>query len=867
MKNVNNPCVIALFLMIFFSLSVLAGCIGHQNIPAPPAMQEPTASAPTDCEHAWVDATCTKPKMCTLCQITEGEARGHTEEMVAGQAATCTENGLTGGNKCTICGEITVEQEVVIASGHKDENNDFACDVCATALCKDHVEETIPDKAATCTEIGFTKGKKCSVCGHIIVAQWVIQALGHTPKADDGDVTTAITCVRCDYIFVEAEEETINLTISTSGKGAVTANKTSYKVGDTITLTVTPNAGYSQKLYINGKPLLLDWKTNIYSFQATDKVYSITGSFEPSLNTTPGEASKWDTTNQAHGILNTYYSSGDSSWLAINDGYESVSVKAKNYLPGDDGNGVNEFAVSLGFKLSNNKTYSFRVVKQDGKYYCQRFNISGDWTKRELDATAITAILDEGAEFKLERTTANTLTLSVDGKVYDTYVMNGVTADTTVTRVDIGHYGNHRVHVEIPFELGSKVSLVGNPFKTSEIEQYVIAYDADNPDYATFAKQLADQIFAKYGKRLTVVSDAIAAPAKYEILLGDTNRSNFQGSVMEYSVTVDEGKFRINVGGSCSAEKAITYLCDNVFNGQELTLYNGEYYKTSLLTNFSMVTSGATARVMTANVLADAFADSSYKNANYRAEIFAGMLVSYTPDVLGLQETDENWNKILDVYLARIQKTHGITYARHLATYEGKVNYTSLLYRADKFKVENSGVKVFGWWTDKAFNHSYHMRNISWAQFSSLENANKKFIVANTHWSYRTEHADGKTYLANSATPIAANQLREQCKNETNSFMSKLKQTYSGMPIFLTGDFNTSLPFFTQYGWTPTSFNIISEQAKNNGTAMSTVPTSGHFDHIFGTGSYTIKRYAFFNNINEHSALTDHPFAYVDIAF
>lgn len=31
-------------------------------------------------------------------------------------------------------------------------------------------------------------------------------ALGHTPKKDDGDCTTAVTCVRCDYVFVAAKE-------------------------------------------------------------------------------------------------------------------------------------------------------------------------------------------------------------------------------------------------------------------------------------------------------------------------------------------------------------------------------------------------------------------------------------------------------------------------------------------------------------------------------------------------------------------------------------------------------------------------------------------------------------------------------------
>ena len=31
-------------------------------------------------------------------------------------------------------------------------------------------------------------------------------ALGHTQNADDGDCTTAVTCKRCDYVFIPAKE-------------------------------------------------------------------------------------------------------------------------------------------------------------------------------------------------------------------------------------------------------------------------------------------------------------------------------------------------------------------------------------------------------------------------------------------------------------------------------------------------------------------------------------------------------------------------------------------------------------------------------------------------------------------------------------
>lgn len=412
-----------------------------------------------------------------------------------------------------------------------------------------------------------------------------------------------------------------------------------------------------------------------------------------------------------------------------------------------------------------------------------------------------------------------------------------------------------------PSDESGAVSTGPYQFRSDELANYVIVYSDENPDYFDLAYRLNEQIYTKYGKILNVIRSSNATPSQYEILLGDTGR------VMEYSVTVQDGKFRIHVGGSFSAEKAIDFLCQQVFNGQEFVLDSGEYYQTSFLTASQEMTEDATARIMSANILADAFADSSYKEAHYRAEIFAGMLVSYTPDVLGIQEADENWNNVLDTYLQKIQKSHGITYERLLASYENKVNYSSLLYRSDKFKAETSDLSVFSWWTNKAFNHNYHMRNVSWARFSALDAPEKAFLVANTHWSYRTEHANGQTCLFGSNTPIAVNELRTQCKDETNRILSTLRQENPGVPIFLTGDFNTSLPFFTDSGWTPAAFRLISEEALNSGTSISLVPSSGHFDHLFGTGNYTIKHFAFFNNTNQHSLLTDHPFVYADLAF
>ena len=86
-------------------------------------------------------------------------------------AATCTEDGLTEGSHCAVCGEVIVEQEVIKAVGHKEVKDEAV--------------------AATCTEDGLTEGSHCAVCGEVIVEQEVIKAVGHKEVKDEA---VAATC-------------------------------------------------------------------------------------------------------------------------------------------------------------------------------------------------------------------------------------------------------------------------------------------------------------------------------------------------------------------------------------------------------------------------------------------------------------------------------------------------------------------------------------------------------------------------------------------------------------------------------------------------------------------------------------------------
>ena len=105
---------------------------------------DPNYTKPECAEHAYgapevtKEATCTeagsKTLTCTVCgYATELEIapNGHTEEDIPGNAATCTEAGLSTGSQCTVCGVVTEEQIAINPKGHSFVEG--ACTVCGVA--------------------------------------------------------------------------------------------------------------------------------------------------------------------------------------------------------------------------------------------------------------------------------------------------------------------------------------------------------------------------------------------------------------------------------------------------------------------------------------------------------------------------------------------------------------------------------------------------------------------------------------------------------------------------------------------------------------------------------------------------------------
>ncbi len=81
-------------------------------------------------------------------------ATGHKNVVTGEKAPTCSETGLTGETKCSVCGEILKMQEIIPATGkHTDENNDGLCDRCGTDLGTNNPSENC---SCICHSKGFS---------------------------------------------------------------------------------------------------------------------------------------------------------------------------------------------------------------------------------------------------------------------------------------------------------------------------------------------------------------------------------------------------------------------------------------------------------------------------------------------------------------------------------------------------------------------------------------------------------------------------------------------------------------------------------------------------------------------------------------
>ena len=130
------------------------------------AIYKSETSLPTDNDTFVVDR-----------DVIEGHALVYGKKNDAGvMEIRVSETGIPAASDKTI---EELQQEKQDACEHEVHDKDQVCKNCHEAGIE-HTEEVIPAVDATCTATGLTAGKKCAVCGEILVEQEVVEKVAHT---------------------------------------------------------------------------------------------------------------------------------------------------------------------------------------------------------------------------------------------------------------------------------------------------------------------------------------------------------------------------------------------------------------------------------------------------------------------------------------------------------------------------------------------------------------------------------------------------------------------------------------------------------------------------------------------------------------
>ena len=170
---------------------------------------------------------------CTVCGKIQKETTpktDHTIQIVNQKPATCTEDGYTGDEVCTVCNATVKTGEVEKAKDHSwgvgkvtkgatckaEGEMSYTCTVCGETKTvpvekTEHKTELQNEREASCTVRGYTGDKVCTVCGETVERGEYIEP-GHA--WNDGTVTRAptsladgvmtYTCTKCGATKTES---------------------------------------------------------------------------------------------------------------------------------------------------------------------------------------------------------------------------------------------------------------------------------------------------------------------------------------------------------------------------------------------------------------------------------------------------------------------------------------------------------------------------------------------------------------------------------------------------------------------------------------------------------------------------------------
>lgn len=243
-RNIFLICLLCSVSVIAIALGIILAFLINKEEPT----QEPSEEGHICVFGAYettVEPSCSKAglerRYCEECDQVESRViptAPHSEVIVNGYKATCTEKGLSNGKKCSNCNAILIEQKptAINDDNHTEKkidgyastctktglSNGVICSACDKILTpqaiidvnpEGHTRITVEGKAATCVEKGLTDGVKCSECNKILQGQEEIDLSEHTVEIIDGydatclkdGLTVGKRCSYCKIILLKQQ--------------------------------------------------------------------------------------------------------------------------------------------------------------------------------------------------------------------------------------------------------------------------------------------------------------------------------------------------------------------------------------------------------------------------------------------------------------------------------------------------------------------------------------------------------------------------------------------------------------------------------------------------------------------------------------
>lgn len=288
------------------------------------------------------------------------------------------------------------------------------------------------------------------------------------------------------------------------------------------------------------------------------------------------------------------------------------------------------------------------------------------------------------------------------------------------------------------------------------------------------ALRFRDLIDSSIGYRLKVYDDTSleAASVKNKILIGKTAFSAENvSSGYDYALHINGGNIYMSADSIEGYDKLYYIWNQKILSGGDIVVEDSYSESgnvkdsTDLLKLKNDVSQDV--RIVFNNILGNC--NNTTHPVIYRTRSVSEMLVSYAPDVLGLQEcSPRSRQDICDI--ADVLGDYGYTEVPAKATNSSKSNYTPLFYNPKTVKLIDYGYDYY----DGSFNDS-GSKSLTWAVFEVIVTG-KRFAAASTHFFYQSDAAAGRV---ENAKVIAA-----RCK--------AIYDMYS-CPVIMGGDLNTRI--------------------------------------------------------------------------